>query len=612
MVKKLSGLLFLGFLFLSISPKKVVASGYVIESFEVKMEVEKDTDLFVKEKIEVDFSSPRHGIYRYLPLYHTSSGVTIKTPVRVISVTDEDESLYRYEVSNTGGNVQIKIGNPEKFVEGRKTYLVTYRVSNVLRSYGDGYELYWNVVGSGWDTQIRKASILIDSPYADIKEAACYAGNVRTKESLCQLDVTPKALFSQSGVPLGLSKDMTVVVSFDEEGELIYPAFVIRAWWFIAANLSYLFAVLPFIFIYYFWQQRGRDKRYVGDNIYYKPENVATKSVSLFARKHLPLVYHPIDGLTPAEVGTIIDERVQTHDVIAEVVELARLGFLKIEKIDKKEYAFIKEKEINSKNTQGLKGYQKKILDELFRQKNKTKSMSTLNELVEDKKVKEKVAKRLIRSEYVLLSSLKNEFYKVLSDVKKDLYERMKDEGFFADNPETTRIKWLVVYGLLVAGVGTLVLWFVTTTVNPIPLMLFVTLSVIGGVLAWFMPRRTPKGYSLFRQTQGLKEYLKKGKWRYEHMEKNLFFEEILPLAISLQVVDQLTKDMDEMGVKPPEYFGGATVSSFNLYLSDFYTNSAKGLVSTPASSSSSWSGGSGFSGGSVGGGFGGGGGGSW
>ena len=135
------------------------------------------------------------------------------------------------------------------------------------------------------------------------------------------------------------------------------------------------------------------------------------------------------------------------------------------------------------------------------------------------------------------------------------------------------------------------------------------------------MPKRTAWGYSLFRQVTGLRYFIDKGKWREEIAEKNLFFEEILPLAVALGVIDKLAKEMKDLGAIPPSYLNGFTASAFAFDLSRFSSSAAGSLVSSPKSSwsgHSSWSGGSGFSGGGgsgsagSGGGFGGGGGGSW
>ena len=128
------------------------------------------------------------------------------------------------------------------------------------------------------------------------------------------------------------------------------------------------------------------------------------------------------------------------------------------------------------------------------------------------------------------------------------------------------------------------------------------------------MGRRTAWGYSLYRQIVGLRFYLNLGKWREEITEKNLFFEEILPLAMALGIIDKLAKKMADLGIEPPRYFQGMVLANFGRDFDSFNTLASSNLSSSPTSSGrSSWSGGSGFSGGgSAGGGFGGGGGSSW
>src|SRR5262249_31439582 len=44
--------------------------------------------------------------------------------------------------------------------------------------------------------------------------------------------------------------------------------------------------------------------------------------------------YEPPDGMTPAEVGTLIDERVDLRDISAMIIDLAVRGYLKIAEVD--------------------------------------------------------------------------------------------------------------------------------------------------------------------------------------------------------------------------------------------------------------------------------------
>jgi uncharacterized membrane protein YgcG len=246
-------------------------------------------------------------------------------------------------------------------------------------------------------------------------------------------------------------------------------------------------------------------------------------------------------------------------------------------------------------DTKNLREYQNYLLEKLFDEE------ANIN----DKKQK-----------YVLLSDLKNKFYKHLNGFKEKLYTEVSDMKYFDGNPDKVRQKWIAIYIFIEVAAFIVLSTFTGSTQNFFPYISLVFSSIIALPLALKMPRRTAMGYSLYRQIEGLKFYLGKGKWRHEVAEKHLFFEEVLPLAISLGVVSRLTRDMQNLTVKPPDYIAGATTASLGSDIRGFATTSANTFMSAPGgkwSGSSSWSGGSGFSGGgSSGGGFGGGGGGSW
>ena len=75
--------------------------------------------------------------------------------------------------------VHIRIGDPKKFVEGRQTYVITYRVENVLLYFEDHDEFYWNVTGNGWPAPIREAAakvLIMGRKKGGPIRAACYTG----------------------------------------------------------------------------------------------------------------------------------------------------------------------------------------------------------------------------------------------------------------------------------------------------------------------------------------------------------------------------------------------------------------------------------------------------
>lgn len=563
---------------------------YVIENFQSTIEVNKDTSLTVTETIWARFNVPKHGIFRVIPVVYSAKGKTIRANLKIISIADENGQPYQYQTSTLNQSLNLKIGDPNQTFTGSKTYVIKYNISKVLLRYNDHEEVYWNVVGREWDTTIQKAVAIVYSPLAKIVKAECFAGTAGATTRNCEAYHDIRTATITANTPLSWGQDFTVVIALDKKNQLRFPNFLQRIIIFLTDNWGYPAALLPLGIIFLAWYKKGRDLKYLSDNIYIKNETNRTKTVSLFEREHLPLVYSPIQGLTPAQVGTIIDEKVDTKDIVAEIVELARLGFLEIKRTTKKkllgqeaEYTFIKK----PKDPNCLREYQKYLLEKVF----------------EDDKTE------------VTLTGLKGKFYQHLDAFKDKLYEDLDKEKIFDGKPPKVKIKWgclstvLLVAGFLAVG------YFAATSLNSGPTILFFLSIIPIIILIKNMPRRTAWGHSLYRQIIGLKFYIGEGKWREEIAEKNLFFEEILPLAICLGIVGKLAKDMEVLGVEPPSYLNGFTAAHFASDFNHFNSRTASDLVSSPGgkwSGGSSWSGGSGFSGGGSGGGFGGGGGGSW
>ena len=558
--------LFLFFLF----PTSVQAAANLdYTGFESHINIQKDMSLLITESITVNYKAPLHGIFRDIP----------ERRLNVLSIADENGTPYKYKIS--GGNVKnIRIGDPDVTVVGEHVYVIQYEVKRAIKEYPDHFELYWNITGSNWDSILPKPTATISSDFADITKVDCFAGTVGTSIRSCKYEFDEKSASFTSSVDTGVGSDFTVVVGLSSQNQFVFPSTLEQFFDFIYQYWGYFLTIIPLATMVIIWFKKGRDERYVSENIYYTPQVKSTRRVGIFERKHIPFVYSPIKGLTPAEIGTLIDEKVDIHDVVAEITELARLGYLKMKKIDKKwifgknDYEFSKQK----KDTDTLFAFQKDILDSLF-----------------------------ASEDIMLLSSLKYKFYKSLANIKKDLYGRMEKENYFFGNPDTVRTKWVffvaVMCGLIFAALS------IYSNVTG-QILVFVVGGVLGVVAFLFaikMPRRTPKGYALYRQIEGLRWYINKGAWRQEIAEKRLFLDEILPLAISLGVVKKLASDMKDLGFKPPEYMGNMATNSFASDMSNFEASASTALVSSPSSS-----GGSGFSGGSSGGGGGGGGGGGW
>src|SRR4051812_47185834 len=119
-----------------------------IRSYDVTLDVRSDGSLRVAETIVYDFGgNSRHGIERDIDTEQAFDGSHNRrfpvSEVEVSSPTAPDHA----EVTESGGETRLRIGDPDRTVTGRHTYRISYLVGAATTRSGDDDELYWNAVG---------------------------------------------------------------------------------------------------------------------------------------------------------------------------------------------------------------------------------------------------------------------------------------------------------------------------------------------------------------------------------------------------------------------------------------------------------------------------------
>jgi LemA protein len=167
-------------LLLLLFPATAFAQDFTINRFHSDITVNEDSSITVRETILVRFHTSKHGIYREIPFKYTDErGNTIKTPLRVLSVTDHTGKARTYKTTKKGNIVNIRIGDAKNYVEGLQTYEITYGVENTILFFDDHDELYWNVTGNYWWSPIQEASANVTLAVRNKSEnlwSACYTG----------------------------------------------------------------------------------------------------------------------------------------------------------------------------------------------------------------------------------------------------------------------------------------------------------------------------------------------------------------------------------------------------------------------------------------------------
>lgn len=566
----------------------------VIERFDAEVQVEPNGDVQVTETIRSRFRGSWNGIYRNLSLAHqTADGRSARLDVELISVTDQAGEELEYEVSNEGRwtrRFQVWIPGAE---DATRTVVLRYVIHNVIRFFEEGSEagpldeLYWNVTGNEWEVPIEGAGARVTLPDGvSATQSAGYTGSAGSTETAVRIASRGNSVSFDATRTLGPGEGLTVAVGWP-------PGAVARP-----SPASYLsqqagrwgplaLPFLAFLLAFRQWSRKGKD-----------PEARA-----------IAVHYEPPEGLCPAEVGTLVDNKAQMHDITSTLVDLAVRGFVHIQQIEEKKMGVFSNKEYvfhlkkPRDDWDSLNTHEERYLRALFDRA----EPGTFNDLGEE-------AGEGPAFGSVKLSELKNRFYKELNGIRKAVYEQLVSKGHYDRNPEEVKGGWIV------GGAGLMMLaviggfWINGSASFPLldPITLGVALGLSGLVFLIFgqlMPARTVQGARAREWALGFKEFLGRVEEpRYKKMITSpQMFEQFLAYAMAFKVESKWSEAFEDMYREPPGWYSGPHRTGFRstIFIHDLSAMST--AASNTMSSSPSGSSGGGSSGGGSGGGGGGG-----
>lgn len=567
-------------LFVAAAPD-AAARSLEIESMDVDITIGADSTIHIEERIRVTFKGSWNGIFRNIPYgYRYPTGLRGTIDLMVEEVQDESGNDLKYWEKRRQGEVRLKIKVPDAR-DTTRTLVIKYRARNALRQYGEDEDaafgahdqLYWNVVGNSWEMPIQKARAVVHLPDATIDPSAVktrvLTGHGATEEPATQRASAGRVEF-ETLQPLPPYTGMTIVVGFPT-GHVTYPGPLQKTIWFAQVNWFLLIPLGLLLLWFAFWWKRGRDA--LGD------------------RTIIP-EFEPPMGLRPAEVGVLLDDKLDRHDVTAGIIGLAVGGVITIVEEGDERRLILHRKKLPDA---GLSGFQKKLIKGIF---------GTDKGEVD-------------------MASLKYKFYKNLDGMRASVLNHLVRRKFFPRRPDKVVSGWVGITILtLIAG---MVLGFVAQF--PAPYWVGLVVAGVGMFLIVpHMPRRTKRGLDALARVKGMQEYMVTAE---EDRMKDLpleAFERLLPYAIAFGIHDRWIGAFAHLFEQNPEWYQSDAAwgpSVFGNRIDRLDRDVSRNMYSGPRPAQTSggssggwgggWSGGSGFSsGGSSGGGFGGGGGGGW
>jgi len=273
---------------------------FTVTNYESDYYLSKDSDnrsqLKIVDTITADFpqSNSNHGLERAIPKKYDGHPVHLK----ITSVTNEAGEPLKYSTNSSNGNEVVRIGDPDVYVHGPQTYVITYEQSDVTKSYQStkADEFFWDINGIEWAVPIQRLTVRLhvdDSiSQAQTGSFACYVGKSGSTEK-CNLQKYGTEYVAQAS-NLSAGENITLAIAFNPgtfAGYVKTEAEYIQQIILIAELIVSAIAVALFIILNILWS-KWSERRAELKSIY--PEYIPPKNRSVSASSSLLNSYQPV------------------------------------------------------------------------------------------------------------------------------------------------------------------------------------------------------------------------------------------------------------------------------------------------------------------------------
>lgn len=610
---------------------------YVIDKYDVDIVVNENNTYDVTETITAYFNSPKHGIYRNIPLKNTVTRLDGTKSVNRAKITNLSVDN-RYKTSRENNNLQIKIGSSEYTLTGENTYVIKYNY-NIGKDKSINYdELYYNIIGNEWDTVIGNVTFKITMPKEfDSSKIGFSSGSYGSTSNNVIYNVSGNTISGYYDGILGAGEALTIRCELTE-GYFVDTGYKMD----LKTKLMFIIPFVCFVISVLIWYKFCRNDKAIETVEFYPPE-----------------------GFNSLDIGFLYNGEATNKDVTSLLIYLANKGYIRI--IEAKTNSYFTKSEnfeiVKIKEYDGNDLNEKLFLSGLFK-----------------KSVRKRIDDTDTLYEVVGKKQLYNKFYHTMNMILKNVNSKANKEKIFEKNAHNKKILMVILiiisiitiitiptfdYGSTEEVIETLflalfympfylvgifaiiplrikVFWLVFTIFHSsvffstMPIMdailnepifligfIFGVICIIGiAVCIKYSKKRTPYGNEILGKIKGFRNFLEiseKDKLEAMVVSNPTYFYDILPYTYVLGISNKWIKKFEDINIEAPNWYIGYndfTIISFNSFMNSTLKSANSLMSSSPSSSGSggysSGSSSSSSGGGSSGGGSGGGGGGSW
>lgn len=616
----------------SVNAASTSKGGYEIKGYDVDIVVTENNVLKVTEKINVYFYESRHGIYRTIPLKgdvvrNDGTKGKFNASISNIKVSDDFTKSTTY---GTDKSVELKIGNANSTIIGPHTYTIIYNYSLGDDGTDEYDELYYNIIGTNWDTTISNVTFSITMPKDFDTSMIGFTHGLEgaTNTDSIFFDVDGNKITGLYSGTLNKYNGLTTRIELPEGYfEIIdYQKYID----FAVISIFIIFVIVTIIL----WITNGKDRPVVETVEFYPPE-----------------------GLNSLELAFAYKTKAERKDVTSLLIYLANKGYIKIEESEKSIFSYNNFKIIKLKEYDGNNDAEMMFFNGLFKYsdivtttdlfdrfyKTQDRILNSINKKENRNKLINKKSKKnkkiatflmivvLIIMYFVLNMNCEEIFIPIfiLPFILSSLFLFSSAINFFASKEIggviAGAIMSFMAFQFFTIPQVALFQSYIELTKNQFILLGAGAVSlVIMAIFTMIMTSRTEYGTMILGKIKGFKRFLETA--RKEELERLVienpsYFYDILPYTYVLGVSNKWIKKFESINMKSPEWYDSPntfSVVSFGNTINRTLNSTNIAMSTSPSSSGGSSGGYSGGSsggssgGGSSGGGSGGGGGGSW
>ena len=535
---------------------------YYIQNYDIAINVLENNSLEVTEKIDAYFNNPRHGIYRYIPVKNTvyrtdGTSAAVIAKIKNVDVSERCEKYY-----DDNDNYVLQIGSSDETVKGNHSYTISY-VYKMGKDIATDYdELYYNIIGNGWDTYIENVTFSINMPKEfDENLIGFSTGSYGIAGTdIVDYHIDGNTIYGTLSDSLKPNQALTMRAQLPEG----YFKFNALAYYF-KHILMISIPLIALIVVIVLWAKFGKDKKIIDVVEFYPPENMNSARCAFWYK------------------GSVMPK-----DTIGLLIELANEGYLDIGENASKYVLITKVKPYDGNDSD-----KRIFFNGLFK-----------------------------KSDKVYSYELEEKFYVHIDKIVKSISAANNYAKVFKQRSLVMRtVGWII--SIASAAISFFILQSSFSTFEEFVCFgIGVIIAFISFVFSFFIRQRTDKGHEIKQRINGFKIFLETAeKERLEALvnENPKYFYDILPYAYVLGVSDKWIKKFEGIAIEPPTWYIGGNYNTIMMYsfINNTLNTASRSMTSAPQGNSSFGGGysGGGFSGGGggfSGGGVGGGGGGSW